>query len=188
MTGQRRLLLLLLAISLSSACTADSHPQAATPSPAPSVQAPAACTARAQRTTAIYSQALTRVAADQPDASVVYVVRTTASGPPGAAHAGPLLPDDVVSCLTHGLGRFTHVSVVSSRQSGSIPHLNGNGSIPLVDGGFVAEFGPAPAADGKTQVSIDTGGGYGLRGGEYCITRTSQPTPAVQPCGASWIS
>jgi hypothetical protein len=131
---------------------------------------------------------LTAVASEEPSASVVYVVRTTAIGPPGEDHAGAALSADVISCLARGLGRFSRVTVVSSRQSADIPHRKGSGPIPLVEGGFIAEFGPAPAGDGRTQVSIDTGGGLGLKGGEYCVSESPTRTVSVHACGAAWIS
>ena len=189
MTSKRGAVVLLLAITLASACASNtSHPQTAKSSPIGSAPAPGTCSATAQLTREVYGQVLAAVAPAQPSTSAVYVLRTTAIGPPGEAHAGQALPADVISCLARGLGRFARVTIVTSRQSADIPHLKGSGPIPLVEGGFIAEFGPAPTGDGKTQVSVDTGGGFGLTGGEYCISESQTRTVSVRACGAAWIS
>lgn len=189
MTVKRGTAGLLATVTLVSACTSTQHRQSAEPRSSVSALPPAAqCTERAQRAREVYGQLLTAVASAEPSSSVVYVVRTTSSGPPGTAHAGPALTADVISCLARGLGRFTRVTVVASRRSADIPHRKGSGPIPLVEGGFIAEFGPAPAGDGKTQVSIDTGGGFGLNGGEYCVSESPTRTVSVRACGAAWIS
>ena len=98
------------------------------------------------------------------------------------------MPDDVAACITRGLAGFRHVVVVSSATDPRIRTrpLHG-GAIPVIDHGFVVAFGPVPTAAGRTEIGVDTGGGFGARGGEFCVRgETSQPL--VSACGAQWIS
>jgi hypothetical protein len=121
-------------------------------------------------------------------AATAYVVDVVTDGPPAAPRQGPAFPADVADCLARGLQGFPRVALVSSRLDPRIPLVSSGGPIPRIKDGFTAVFGPVPPDGGETQVSIDTGGGFGGRGGVYCITSTSDANAKATPCGPQWIS
>lgn len=186
----RMVVLAVLACVLASGCTARSGSPSSRGSmrPTQSSTGSPVCTDAGQRAVTVFGLMLEAVARDLSSQQTAYVVTRTELGAPDSARRGALLTGDVEACVARGLGRFTHVQLVTSAQDPNIPHKAGSGAIPNVDGGFVVRFGPVPASNGLTQASVDTGGGFGLRGGQFCVRQIAPSTPSVQPCGQSWVS
>lgn len=149
----------------------------------------AGCSAAGQRTAEVYAALLTQYRAEMPRSSVIYIVRAPVAGFGADAQPGPTqLPADVTRCLAKGLAGFSHVVLVRSRSDRLIPTTTSHGPIPAIKNGAIATFGPVPPAAGRTQVSIDAGGGLGFRGGEYCVSDGHGPSLRVTACGSQWIS
>lgn len=93
----------------------------------------------------------------------------------------------MVVCVAGGLAGY-RVVVVASATDPRIPRRRERGAaIPVIKAGFVVGFGPVPAAAGRTEIGIDTGGGFGARGGEYCVGSRANRV-LVTACGTQWIS
>ncbi len=182
---------LLLSLTLLSGCTGSS-PSAQRPHPIPPISAsPAAsvpCTPRGQHAVDVYSAMLAVEAHEQPTTDTAYVLDSVFVGPPDSSRPGAKFTADVDQCIARGLGKFHHVVIVPSADDPRIPLQKSAGPIAVVKSGFVVTFGSVPAHDGRTQVTINTGGGFGFQGGEFCVTQPSGRHVAVVACGSSFIS
>jgi hypothetical protein len=178
----------LILIAGCTAARTDGHGASAAPAIQPSPSASARCTARGQRAVAIYSTMLESQAPALRSEATAYVVASSVDGQPDASRPGPKFTSDVARCIALGLGRFAHIALVASNSDPLIPLNKSVGPIGVVQNGFVVVFGSVPAQDGRTQVTINTGGGYGFRGGEYCVSQQRSAPVVVIACGSSWIS
>ena len=181
----------MISVILMSGCSAtrpSAHGLDATATIQPTPGASARCTARGQRAVDVYSAMLESQARDLRTSDTAYVVDSAVVGLPAASRPGPKFPADVAQCIGLGLGRFAHVALVASDNDARIPVRKSSGPIGIVNDGFVVTFGQVPANRGRTQVSINTGGGFGFRGGEYCVSQAQGVKVVVVSCGSSWIS
>lgn len=180
-----------VSMALASACTNSRAPASAPGPTTPAKASPAsqaACTVRGQHAADVYSAMLTAEARELPTTDIAYVVDSAVIGLPAASHPGPKFTADVAQCIARGLGRFGHVALVMSNSDPRIPLRKSGGPIGIVKGGFVVVFGSVPSRVGRTQVSVNTGGGFGFRGGEFCVSQPKGSAAQVVPCGSSWIS
>ena len=181
----------MISVILMSGCSA-ARPSArgldATSAIKPSPSTSARCTARGQRAVDVYSAMLESQSRDLRTSDTAYVVDSAVVGLPAASGQGPKFTVDVAQCIGLGLGRFGHVVLVTSNNDARIPVRTSSGPIGIVKDGYVVTFGQVPANRGRTQVSINTGGGFGFRGGEYCVSQAQGVKVVVVACGSSWIS
>ena len=136
----------------------------------------------------VYSAMLTVEARELPKTYTAYVVDSAVIGLPAASRPGPKFTADVAQCIGRGLGRFGRVALVTSNSDPRIPLRKSGGPIGIVKGGFVVVFGSVPTRSGRTQVSVNTGGGFGFHGGEFCVSQPPGSAVQVVSCGSSWIS
>ncbi len=181
----------MVSVILMSGCSAarpSAHGLDASPTVKPSPSSSTRCTARGQRAVDVYSAMLESQSRDLPTSDTAYVVDSAVLGLPAASRQGPKFTADVAQCIGLGLGRFGHVALVTSDNDVRIPVRKSSGPIGIVVKGFVVTFGQVPANRGRTQVSINTGGGFGFRGGEYCVSPAHEVKVVVVSCGSAWIS
>ena len=182
---------MLISLAILPGCTG-SGPGAQRPHPVPPISAsPAAsepCTSRGQHAVDVYSAMLAVEAHGQPTSDTAYVLDSVFVGPPDASRPGPKFTADVAQCIARGLGKFQHVVIVPSADDPRIPRQKSGGPIPFVKSGFIVTFGSVPDHDGRTQATVNTGGGFGFQGGEFYVNQRPGRHVAVVACGSSFIS